>query len=757
MPEPETAQDFQGQLLAAALAYANAGYAVFPVHGPAKIDACSCYKGRSCDNIGKHPIAELVPHGLLGATTDELTIRRWWKHSPRANIGLPVPSGKAVLDIDGPEGLEALADAGWHIPETARAATRRGWHYWFTTTTDIRPGSDFMTHVDMRGPGGYVIAPPSMHAKGSLYEWEAFLLETPLAPAPDWLYELASRPSRAHAEAIETARVDMASILSGVNEGRRDRELFRAASSMRHSNVPYDLALAVILKAAADCTPPFPEQSAKEKVDSAYGRYQPSIQLDSGDGEITLLARDAVKVLLNSPKGPVEFHFRDMEKIGPTLDCELRVASLQPGTSNDTYEQKINLLSQSARESARREMVHILDIEAKTLTLLFNRAITEAKRQFLSQPRAVRVSDIPAPDRIEYAVDQFLLDSDRTNILFGPGGSLKTYVMYSIMLSMAAGHDWLGRKVQRRNILLIDYETGQKMAGYRLQCLARGIGLEDALDNIHWWDPDGIPLFEITDPLKRDIERLNIGYLGIDHVALACGTEPERAESALRYSRALSRLKTPSMSLAHVTGNVADNPELASRPFGSIMWSNIAALTWFIQKEDQNEGSNFATVGMFQRKWNDTGRLRDFSVSFEFQLEDGLITLDQSDMRESVALRATQGQKFMVFDALVQPATIEQLKDATGLNVSAVRTVLNRYKGMFERVTGPAGGAGNKALWQRVETGTKTGTPLRETDVTEDGRQGPEGPTPETGTKTGTKPAQPEVVTVFDGIEDLPF
>ena len=172
MTEPMTAEVFQAQLVAAAVEYAKVGLPVFPVHGPRHVNECSCIKQQGCDSIAKHPIARLAPHGLLSASLDELTIRRWWKAEPRANIGIAVPSGMVVLDIDGPEGLDAIAAEGWSRPSTPTVSTPRGWHHRLKTTTDVRPGSDFMDHVDMRGPGGYVVAPPSMHKGGKLYDWE---------------------------------------------------------------------------------------------------------------------------------------------------------------------------------------------------------------------------------------------------------------------------------------------------------------------------------------------------------------------------------------------------------------------------------------------------------------------------------------------------------------------------------------------------------------------------------------------------------
>jgi hypothetical protein len=70
-----------------------------------------------------------------------------------------------------------------------------------------------------------------------------------------------------------SAKVDTASTLSGVPEGRRDNELFRLACKLRQADVPRDVAERLLVEAAENCKPPFPRATAVVKVRSAYDRY----------------------------------------------------------------------------------------------------------------------------------------------------------------------------------------------------------------------------------------------------------------------------------------------------------------------------------------------------------------------------------------------------------------------------------------------------------------------------------------------------
>lgn len=76
-------------------------------------------------------------------------------------------------------------------------------------------------------------------------------------------------------------RVDTAQVLAGVPERQRDSELFRLACKLRHADVPQDMAKKLVIEAAANCDPPFPEREARAKVASVYGRYSP------GGGDMT--------------------------------------------------------------------------------------------------------------------------------------------------------------------------------------------------------------------------------------------------------------------------------------------------------------------------------------------------------------------------------------------------------------------------------------------------------------------------------------
>lgn len=211
--------DERTDLLKAALDYAARGWRVLPLHTPAGTGGCSC-GDPECGSLGKHP---RTAHGLKDATTDPATIGAWWQQWPAANIGVltGTPSGFFVLDIDGDEAVRTLKEFD-RIPPKEHALwqrTGRGWQVLFEVPADFavkNTAGAVAEHVDTRGDGGYIVAPPSLHANGKRYQW---LTTNAPGPAPAWLLE-ALRPverSQAKPAGANVSRVSTRTGCDGVH------------------------------------------------------------------------------------------------------------------------------------------------------------------------------------------------------------------------------------------------------------------------------------------------------------------------------------------------------------------------------------------------------------------------------------------------------------------------------------------------------------------------------------------------------------
>jgi Bifunctional DNA primase/polymerase, N-terminal len=204
----------------AALAYASRGIPVLPLHYPItrphharpvpaglpaaaaawSATGCSC-GDPGCAQVGKHPLGQLVPHGLKEATCNRARVLAWWARYPKANIGLVTGQLFDVLDLDGPQGAAALhafahyhdlaLPAGGPVARTGRPEA--GWHY-YLAPAGLGRRRGLLDQVDYQGPGGYVVAPPSRHASGLAYRWVRDL-NHPLPELPGPLRAELQRPA----------------------------------------------------------------------------------------------------------------------------------------------------------------------------------------------------------------------------------------------------------------------------------------------------------------------------------------------------------------------------------------------------------------------------------------------------------------------------------------------------------------------------------------------------------------------------------
>jgi len=234
----------------AALDYAAAGFPVFPVQ-----------------ERGKTP---LTAHGHLDATRDPEQIRRYWLPCPAANIGLAVPPGLVVVDIDDRDALLRLKAEDRELPATTRSTTGRGVHLYYKTAAEIRNSVGLFPGVDLRGHGGYVIVPPSVHPTGARYRWEVPPLPANIADAPDWLLEAARRQPGHRARPPEEWRALTA---QGVAQGERNNTVASLAGHLlRHEIDPFVTLHLLLAWNATSCRPPLPEAEVERTVNSVAGR-----------------------------------------------------------------------------------------------------------------------------------------------------------------------------------------------------------------------------------------------------------------------------------------------------------------------------------------------------------------------------------------------------------------------------------------------------------------------------------------------------
>jgi hypothetical protein len=226
--DPEAAA---GDLFAAALTLSARGLPVFPVKPRSKVPA--------------------TVDGFKSATIDPDQLRAWWQQWPDANVGVPTGavSGFVVLDVDARHGgvasFEKLRDRH-QLPKTAQVLTGSGgFHYWFRHIDELRNSAGLLGDgLDVRGDGGYVVAPPSVHESGNPYKWLRGLEQ-----AVDW-------PAALTADADKRRNGASAKVDEVIPEGKRRAAMLTVAGKLKRAGLSGPEILPSLRELNKRCQPP---------------------------------------------------------------------------------------------------------------------------------------------------------------------------------------------------------------------------------------------------------------------------------------------------------------------------------------------------------------------------------------------------------------------------------------------------------------------------------------------------------------------
>jgi hypothetical protein len=265
--------------LLSALDYATRRWRVFPLH-TIRRGRCTC-GDRDCGrDAGKHPRTQ---HGLLDATTAEATIRRWWTRWPDANVAIATgaASGVWVLDVDprhgGDDTLADLERQHGTLPPTITALTGGGGrHLLWKYTTPIPTKANVLPGIDVRGDGGYIVAPGSTHLSGKSYIWEIGLGPDEIcrAEAPAWL--VAPVTAR-EAGRLRRGRLCLDGPPLVIAAGARNDTLMRFGALLRRYGIG-EAALAACLQTINrhHAQPPLSEAEVR-RIAASVARYTPGL------------------------------------------------------------------------------------------------------------------------------------------------------------------------------------------------------------------------------------------------------------------------------------------------------------------------------------------------------------------------------------------------------------------------------------------------------------------------------------------------
>jgi KaiC/GvpD/RAD55 family RecA-like ATPase len=258
---------------------------------PARDGVCTCSAGAACGAPGKHPIGPgwqnrpISDPGAFGRLVDNESRRLGM--TPNVGLLTGSASGVIVVDVDDDGRLAALEEEHGELPAAVVCRTGSGGrHFYFRAPTGVAVGNrariggagESGRGLDVRGDGGQVLLPPSIHANGRAYAWQAAASpwegELPELPAA-WARAImndqsepaeppAAEPPNGDGRAIAAAVAAMLRIGPGANENDGSNRLL--AWTCRGVENRLCDADAVRAVRAAEYVFPFPRQYSDDEI-----------------------------------------------------------------------------------------------------------------------------------------------------------------------------------------------------------------------------------------------------------------------------------------------------------------------------------------------------------------------------------------------------------------------------------------------------------------------------------------------------------
>lgn len=429
--------------LQAALYYAGLGWSVVPAHRCFRLDdgklACSCVAGAACISKGKHPAVAWTTFQQRRASDAEILA---WFNGQYADYGVGIITGQIsgffAVDIDqgpGKEGGQTIANLQLihdDLPYTIEAQTGGGGRhvllrhpgpgrYVPTAKNVLGPG------VDVRGDGGFIVAAPSFHESGRKYLWaqHAHPRTTTIAEAPEWLLEMVEGPApdSPGATGPRAAPTGSGEIIRDewgkVTDGR-ERWLVGVVCGVIADMLRRNGTLPSPEAVFAEAWPTY-ERTTRARGDS----------LDADNRGQALMRQRIGHMLRRAASGKWKVQLSDNSG---QLPSNLSVDSGQAG------------------QAQKSDIFETLDIHG-----------------LLALPP------------VQWLIDG-ILTTDGFSIVYGPPGSLKTFLVLDKALHIASGRAWQGKAVRQGKVL---YVAGEGVRG-----IARRV---KAWCNKHGVEPESIP------------------------------------------------------------------------------------------------------------------------------------------------------------------------------------------------------------------------------------------------------------------------
>jgi len=216
----------------------------------------------------KVPIGEWKRYQSEVVSEEE--IQRIFLSGAAVNLGVvcgAISGNLVVIDFDDRSTYRKYFS--WAEKETFVVETGKGVHVYFKTDYPVRGFKIQELNIDVKGEGGYIVAPPSIHPSGREYRALSNL------PITSWSGDFKQELYERLKIKGEPEEVDINKLLDGVDEGERDETAIRVATWYRGQGLTEEQAARTLKEWNRKNRPPLDEQQLLKCVKSAFKPKEP--------------------------------------------------------------------------------------------------------------------------------------------------------------------------------------------------------------------------------------------------------------------------------------------------------------------------------------------------------------------------------------------------------------------------------------------------------------------------------------------------
>lgn len=267
-----------------------------------------------------------------------------------------------------------------------------------------------------------------------------------------------------------------------------------------------------------------------------------------------------------------------------------------------------------------------------------------------------------------------LLQQNQPTLLYGEGGTGKSYLAAFIALSVQTPYESYQWHPLQSNVLYLDWETDFDIFAARIKKLKAGIGLPDNI-SIRYrrcW----MSLADDAETIKRMIVENDIGLVVVDSCGGACGGDPNFPEPVNRFFATLRYLNTTSLLIHHVPKHISTGNSKDKSPYGSAYFYNWSRIVFMLRKAQDDDYE--LNLGIFHKKANEGPTTADRGFLLRFLDESVTIThkdtAEVPDFLDSLKLPAKIEHMLKTMGKI----SIEAVVDEFGCTKDHARITLNR-------------------------------------------------------------------------------